>query len=107
MDLAMSILHILWNAYSMFCFFFTTFFMYRFLTGIKTALDEVRKDKVIDEVVKTIKLVSIEIVNDRPMMFDAGDHRFICQAATEEALWETAKGLFPDKKLMQKITLDI
>lgn len=102
MDLAMSILHILWNAYGMFCFFFTTFFMYRFLTGIKPALDEVRQDKVINEVLKSVKLVSVEFVNDRPMMFDAINHAFICQAETEEELWKTAKNLFPSKELLQK-----
>lgn len=102
MDIVTSILHILWNAYSMFCFFFTTFFMYKFLTGIKPALDEVRKDKIINDVLKTVKLVSVEIVNDRPMMFDAVNHAFICQAETEEELWQTAKNLFPGKELLQK-----
>jgi len=102
MDLAMSILHILWNAYSMFCFFFTTFFMYKFLTGIKPALDEVRKDKVINDVLKSVKLVSVEVVADRVMMYDAINHAFICQAATEEELWALAKDLFPSKELLLK-----
>ena len=102
MDVIISILHILWNAYSMFCFFFTTFFMYKFLTGIKPALDEVRKDKIINDVLKTVKLVSVEVVNDRLMMFDAINHAFICQAETEEELWQTAKNLFPGKELLLK-----
>ena len=76
--------------------------MYKFLTGIKPALDEVRKDKIINDVLKTVKLVSVEFVNDRPMMFDAVNHAFICQAETEEELWQTAKNLFPGKELLLK-----
>jgi hypothetical protein len=76
--------------------------MVKFLTGIKPALDKVRKDKVIDDVLKTVKLVSVEVVNDRVIMYDAINHAFICQAATEEELWALAKDLFPSKELLQK-----
>jgi hypothetical protein len=81
---------------------FTTFFMVKFFTGIKPALDEARRDKVINDVLKTVKLVSVEVVADRVMMYDAINHAFICQAATEEELWALAKDLFPSKELLLK-----
>ena len=102
MDLIMSTVEWIWRFYLGFCCVFTTFFMVKFFTGIKPALDEVRKDKIINDVLKTVKLVSVEFVNDRPMMFDAVNHAFICQAETEEELWQTAKNLFPGKELLLK-----
>lgn len=102
MDIILSILNGIWVVYSIFCFIFTTFFMFKFLTGIKPALDEVRREKLIGDVLKTVKLVSVEVVADRVMMYDAINHTFICQATTEEELWETAKNLFPNKELLLK-----
>ena len=101
MDLMLSILHGIWTAYLVFCFMFTTFFMVKFFTGIKPALDEARRDNAI-AILKSVKLVSVEVVADRVMMYDAINHAFICQAATEEELWALAKDLFPRKELLLK-----
>ena len=101
MDLILSILHGIWTAYLIFCFVFTSFFMVKFFIGIKPALDEARRDKAI-AILKSVKLVSVEVVADRVMMYDAINHAFICQAATEEELWALAKDLFPSKELLLK-----
>ena len=101
MDLILSILYGIWTAYLIFCFMFTTFFMVKFFTGIKPAMDRARKENAI-AILKTVKLVSVEVVNDRIMMYDAINNAFICQAATEEELWALAKDLFPSKELLLK-----
>jgi hypothetical protein len=101
MDLIMSIVEWIWRFYLGFCCVFTTFFMVKFFTGIKPALDEARRDKAI-AILKSVKLVSVEVVADRVMMYDAINHAFICQAATEEELWALAKDLFPSKELLLK-----
>ena len=102
MDLIMSILYGLWLVYIVFCFFFTTFFMVKFFTGIKSAMNEARQLKVSEAVLTTVKLVNVEVVADQVMMYDAINHSFICQAATEEELWATAKKLFPSKEFLLK-----
>lgn len=101
MDLIMSILHGLWIAYLVFCFIFTTFFMIKFFRGIVPAMDEVRHEKAM-AILKSVKLVSVEVVADRVMMYDAITNAFICQAASEEELWETAKTMFPGKEFLLK-----
>jgi hypothetical protein len=101
MDLVMSVLTWVWNFYLCFCFVFTTFFMVKFYAGINSGIDKDRRETAI-ALVKIVKLVTIEIVNDRWIMYDTLTDRFICQAATEDELWALAKELFPSKELLLK-----
>jgi hypothetical protein len=75
--------------------------MIKFFRGIVPAMDEVRHEKAM-AILKSVKLVSVEVVADRVMMYDAITNAFICQAASEEELWETAKTMFPGKEFLIK-----
>lgn len=101
MDLIMSIFNIIITGYITFCVLFTTFFVVKFYTNFRK---EVTKTKSPDQPnISTVKLVSVEVVEDRVMMYDAITHTFICQADTEEALWATAEAMFPGKSLLRYV----
>jgi hypothetical protein len=97
MDLVISVLTVIWSSYLVFCFLFTTFFLFRLTCGIKKAI-------ATDEVgpLTAVMLVNVELINDRWMMYDTLTDRFICQATTEDELWALAKELFPSQELLIK-----
>jgi hypothetical protein len=101
MDLIISLFNIIITGYITFCVLFTTFFIVKFYSNYRK---EVTKTKSPDQPnISTVKLVSVEAVEDRVMMYDAVTHAFICQADTEEALWVTAEAMFPGKSLLRYI----
>ena len=101
MDLIMSIFNILITGYITFCVLFTTFFVVKFYTNFRKEVTKIKSSDQPD--ILAVKLVSVEVVENRVMMYDAVTHAFICQADTEEALWATAEAMFPGKSLLRYI----
>ena len=99
MDLIISILNIIITGYITFCVLFTTFFVVKFYSNYRKEITKIKSPDHPD--ISTVKLVSVEVVENRVMMYDAVTHAFICQADTEEALWATAEAMFPGKSLLQ------
>ena len=93
----MNILNALFTAYvtvSTICF---TVFLVGLIRNIRKEIDIV---KGVDTVKKTMKLVYVEQVAGMFHMYDIATNSFICQAYTEEELWEIAKNKFPDLKVI-------
>ena len=97
----MEILHIIWNVISVFSVIFTVMFVYIFLKNLRNELGLI---KDVEKFKKTVKLVYIEQIDGMYRMHDKFTHSYICQAASEEELWELAKQQLPDMKI---ITADI
>jgi len=97
----MEILHIIWNVISIFSVIFTVMFVYIFLKNLRNELGLI---KDVEKFKQTIKLVYVEQVDGMYRMHDKFTHSYICQAASEEELWELAKQQLPDMKI---ITADI
>jgi hypothetical protein len=99
MDLIISILNIIITGYITFCVLFTTFFIVKFYSNYRKEIAKIKPSTQPD--ISTVKLVSVEVIADRVMMYDAVTNAFICQADTEEALWATAEAMFPGKSLLR------
>lgn len=93
----MEILKALWTVYTFVSVLFTTFFLVNLYRNLRK---ELSVEKGIDTVKKTMKLVYIEQVCGMFHMYDITTNSFICQAYTEEELWEIAKTKFPDMKVI-------
>jgi len=93
----MEILHIIWNVISIFSVIFTVMFVYYF---IKNVYVELTLAKDVDKFKKTVKLVYVEQVDGMFRMHDKFTHHYICQAATEEELWDIANTKFPNVKIL-------
>jgi len=76
-------------------------FVYIFLKNLRNELGLI---KDVEKFKQTIKLVYVEQVDGMYRMHDKFTHSYICQAASEEELWELAKQQLPDMKI---ITADI
>jgi hypothetical protein len=93
----MEILHTIWTVYSIACVTFTTIFLWNLVRNIRkeiNLIEDVRQFK------QTAKLVYVEQVDGMYRMHDKFTHHYICQAATEKELWETAEAKFPNVKVM-------
>ena len=93
----MEILNTIWTIISIFSVVFTVMFVYVFLKNLRNELslvNEVKKFK------QTVKLVYIEQVDGMYRMHDKFTHSYICQATTEEELWNIADTRFPNVKVM-------
>ena len=93
----MEILHIIWNVISIISVIFTVMFIYYF---IKNVYVELTLAKDVDKFKQTIKLVYVEQVDGMFRMHDKFTHHYICQAATEEELWDIANIKFPNVKVL-------
>ena len=93
----MEILHTIWNVISIFSVIFTVMFVYYF---IKNVYVELTLAKDVDKFKKTIKLVYIEQIDGMFRMHDKFTHHYICQAPTEEELWNIANAKFPNVKVL-------
>ena len=102
MDLIISILNIIITGYITFCVLFTTFFIVKFYSNYRKEISKIKSPDQPN--ISTVKLVSVEVVEDRVMMYDAVTNAFICQADTEEALWATAEAMFPGKSLLRYVS---
>ena len=67
------------------------------MINIRKELDLV---KGVDKFKKTVKLVYIEQVDGMFRMHDKFTHHYICQAPTEQELWDIADAKFPNVKVM-------
>ena len=93
----MEILNTIWTVISIFSVIFTVMFVYYF---IKNVYVELTLAKDVDKFKKTIKLVYIEQVDGMFRMHDKFTHHYICQASTEEELWNIANAKFPNVKVL-------
>jgi len=97
----MEILNTIWLVISVFSVIFTVMFFYVFF---KNLLSELGIAKDVEKFKKTVKLVYIEQIDGMFRMHDKFTHSYICQASTEEELWDLAKEQLPNMKI---ITADI
>jgi hypothetical protein len=72
-------------------------FVYFFLKNVRA---ELNLNKDVDKFKKTVKLVYVEQVDDMFHMHDKFTHQYICQAPTEQELWEIADTRFPNVKVL-------
>ena len=93
----MEILHIIWTVYSILCVTFTTIFLWNLVRNIRREINLIEDVKQFKQ---TAKLVYVEQVDGMYRMHDKFTHHYICQAATEKELWETAEAKFPNVKVM-------
>ena len=93
----MEILHIIWTIISIFSVVFTVMFVYIFLKNLRNELGLI---KDVEKFKQTVKLVYIEQVDGMYRMHDKFTHHYICQAATEEELWDLAKKQLPNMKIL-------
>ena len=93
----MEILHTIWTVISIISVVFTVMFVYYF---IKNVYVELTLAKDASKFKQTIKLVYIEQVDGMFRMHDKFTHHYICQASTEEELWDIANAKFPNVKVL-------
>jgi uncharacterized protein with HEPN domain len=72
-------------------------FFYIFLKNLRS---ELNLSKDVERFKQTIKLVYVEQVDGMYRMHDKFTHHYICQAATEEELWNIAKQQLPNMKIL-------
>jgi uncharacterized protein with HEPN domain len=72
-------------------------FVYIFLKNLRNELDLLKE---VNKFKQTVKLVYIEQVDGMYRMHDKFTHHYICQAATEEELWDLAKEQLPNMKIL-------
>ena len=93
----MEILYTIWLVISVFSVIFTLLFFYVFFKNLKA---EVKFAESVKEFQANVKLVYVETIGDRWMMYDKRHDQFICQAPTEKELLETAEAMFPNMKVL-------
>jgi hypothetical protein len=84
-------------AYGVISMIFTTVFLIGLVRNIRREIDLIED---VSRFKKTVKLVYVEQVDGMYRMHDKFTHHYICQAATEKELWETADAMFPNVKVM-------
>ena len=84
-------------AYGVISMVFTTIFLIGLVRNIRREIDLIED---VSRFKKTVKLVYVEQVDGMYRMHDKFTHHYICQAATEKELWETADAMFPNVKIM-------
>ena len=93
----MEILNTIWLVISIFSVAFTVMFIYFF---IKNVYVELALAKDVEKFKQAVKLVYIEQVDGMFRMHDKFTHHYICQAPTEEELWDLAKQQLPNMKIL-------
>ena len=93
----MEILHTIWLVISIVSVTFTVMFFYIFLKNLKA---EVKFSESVKEFQANVKLVYVEVIDDRWYLYDKIHDQFICQAPTEKELLETAESMFPNMKVL-------
>ena len=93
----MEILYKIWLVISVLSVLFTVMFFYIFLKNLRS---ELNLSKDVERFKQTIKLVYVEQVDGMYRMHDKFTHHYICQAATEEELWDIAKQQLPNMKIL-------
>ena len=90
----MQLLYTIWFIISTLSVIFTVTFIYFFIKNIRIELDGVKTFKA------TVKLVYVEQVGNMYLMYDKINNHYICQAPTEQELWEIAKNKFPNMQVL-------
>ena len=90
----MQLLYTIWFIISTLSVIFTITFIYFFIKNIRIELDGVKTFKA------TVKLVYVEQVGNMYLMYDKINNHYICQAPTEQELWEIAKNKFPNMQVL-------
>jgi len=93
----MEILHTIWTVISIISVIFTAIFFWNLVGNIRK---ELNLSKDVEKFKQTVKLVYIEQVDGMYRMHDKFTHHYICQAATEEELWDLAKEQLPNMKIL-------
>ena len=93
----MQLLYTIWFIISTLSVIFTVTFIYFFIKNIRTELDVVKGVKTFNA---TVKLVYVEQVGNMYLMYDKINNHYICQAPTEQELWEIAKNKFPNMQVL-------
>ena len=93
----MEILYKIWLVFSVLSVIFTVMFFYIFLKNLRS---ELNLSKDVERFKQTVKLVYVEQVDGMYRMHDKFTHHYICQAATEEELWDLAKKQLPNMKIL-------
>ena len=83
--------------YGVISMIFTTIFLIGLIRNIRK---EIQLIEDVERFKKTVKLVYVEQVDGMYRMHDKFTHHYICQAATEKELWDTADSMFPNVKVM-------
>ena len=84
-------------AYGVVCIIFTTIFLIGLVRNIRREINLIED---VEKFKKTVKLVYVEQVDGMFRMHDKFTHHYICQAKTEQELWEIADAKFPNVKVM-------
>jgi hypothetical protein len=93
----MQVLYTIWFIISTLSVIFTVTFIYFFIKNVRTEIDIV---KGVNTFKATVKLVYVEQVGNMYLMYDKINNHYICQAATEQELWEIAKNKFPNMQVL-------
>ena len=93
----MEILYKIWLVFSVLSVIFTVMFFYIFLKNLRS---ELNLSKDVERFKQTVKLVYVEQVDGMYRMHDKFTHHYICQAATEQELWDIAKKQLPNMKIL-------
>jgi len=93
----MEILHTIWTVISIISVIFTAIFFWNLVGNIRK---ELNLSKDVEKFKQTVKLVYVEQVDGMYRMHDKFTHHYICQAATEEELWDLAKEQLPNMKIL-------
>ena len=75
-------------------------FVYFFIKNYRELKKLDRQMNGLGTALKDVKLVYVEQVNNMSYMYDRYTQTFVCQAVTEDELWDMAKKLFPGKEVM-------
>ena len=100
MDLIVSSVQFVLDVFVPLCVIFTTITIFNMIKLMQFRKQLGNEIKQLNKIAENIKFVKIEIVNNSLMMYDTLTERFICQATTEEELWNYAKELYPTFELM-------
>ena len=93
----MEILHTIWIVYIIACVTFTTIFLWNLVRNIRKEINLIEDVKQFKQ---TAKLVYVEQVDGMYRMHDKFTHHYICQASTEQELWDIANAKFPNVKVL-------
>ena len=93
----MEILHTIWTVISIISVIFTAIFFWNLVGNIRK---ELNLSKDVEKFKQTVKLVYVEQVDGMFRMHDKFTHHYICQAATEQELWDIAKKQLPNMKIL-------
>lgn len=100
METVLTIISVFWTIYLYAGAVVLTFFLWGFYRNFKRINSIVETTQRTVEQLNEVKLVYIETINGVHYMYDFISRAFICQAASEDELWECARAKFPNKDIL-------